>query len=203
MKISKSKLVAVGISVVVASTAAGAANNYMAKDEPVEQPKTEKTVDNTSDEKTEEVKKVPADRIGDEHAPDTTAPDTTSPDTTSPEPTVQNPNPSEDTPEPVEVPVAEAQPTKIPVEYVETPPVEVPVINPLRIVLTEVTDYPNPRYPDRVDQKCIHHMEDGTSRWMVSTVRIKDGNLCLPSGKVMSKAQYIQFRTDEIPVQWR
>ena len=189
MKISKSKLVAIAISVVVASTAAGAANNYMVKDEPVEQTKTEKTVDKTSDktpEKKTEVKQMPAERIGD-----------------APEPTVQNLKPSQHASAPVEVPVVETQPTEIPVEYVETPPVEVPVINPLRIVLTEVTDYPNERYPDRVDQKCIHHMEDGTSRWMVSTVRIKDGNLCLQSGTVMSKAQYIQFRTDPIPVQWR
>ena len=186
MKISKSKLVAVGISVVVASTAAGAANNYMATDEPVEQPKTEKKV--------EEVKQMPAERIGDEPAPEPVE---------APEPTVQNLKPSQHASAPVEVPVVEAQPTEIPVEYVDTPPAEVPVINPLRIVLTEVTDYPNERYPDRVDQKCIHHMEDGTSRWMVSTVRIKDGNLCLPSGTVMSKAQYIQFRTDPIPVQWR
>lgn len=189
MKISKSKLVAVGISVVVASTAAGAANNYMATDEPVEKPKTEKKVDKTS----EEVKQATAERIGDEPVKSVEAP----------EPTLQNLKPSQHASAPVEVPVVEAQPTQIPVEYVDIPLVVVPVINTHRILLTEVTDYPNERYSDRKNQKCIHHMEDGTSRWMVSTIRATSGDLCLPSGTVMSQAQYIQFRTDEIPTQWR
>ena len=116
---------------------------------------------------------------------------------------MQNLKPSQHASAPVEVPVVEAQPTQIPVEYVDIPLVVVPVINTHRILLTEVTDYPNERYSDRKNQKCIHHMEDGTSRWMVSTIRATSGDLCLPSGTVMSQAQYIQFRTDEIPTQWR
>lgn len=186
MKLNKSKLLAIGISVVVASTAAGAANNYMATDEP-EQPKTEKKV--------EEVKQAPAERIGDEPVK--------SEPVEAPEPTVQNLKPSQHASAPIVEYPEETETTQIPVEHVETPPVQVPVINTHRIVLTEVTDYPNERYSDRKDQKCIHHMEDGTSRWMVSTIRLTSGDMCLPSGTVMSPAQYIQFRTDEIPTQWR
>ena len=193
MKLNKSKLLAIGISVVVASTTVGAANNYMAKDEPVEQPKTEKTVDKTSDKKTEEVKQMPAERIGDEPVKSVQAP----------EPTVQNLKPSQHASAPIVEYPEETKTTQIPVEYVDTPPVVVPVINTHRILLTEVTDYPNERYSDRKNQKCIHHMEDGTSRWMVSTIGATSGDLCLPSGTVMSQAQYIQFRTDEIPTQWR
>ena len=195
MKLNKSKLVAIGISVVVASTAVGAANNYMSTDEPVEKPKTEKKVDKSKDKKTEKAKKKPAKREAEQKQ-----------ETVDQQPLADYPKQEVKVFEPIVEETfkeVEAQPTEIPVEYVDTPPVEVPVINPYKIVLTEVTDYPNERYPDRVDQKCIHHMEDGTSSWTVSTVRIKNANLCLPSGTVMSKAQYIQFRTDEIPVQWR
>lgn len=188
MKISKSKLVAVGISVVVATSAVGAVNNFIAEPEPVGKTKKEAP----KEYKQETSDKPPLEREVEREVEQKQA-----------EQVVEAQPTLADYPK-QEVAVFEPIVEEAPVEQAPQPaPAPQPVINKYKIVLTETTDFQNERYPDRKDQKCIHHMEDGTSRWMVSTIRATSGDLCLPSGALMSPAQYIQFRTDPIPVQWR
>lgn len=191
----KKKLLAIGLSVLVATSAVGAVNNFTAEPDLVDKTKKEAP----KEYKQEVSDKPPLEREV-ERAEDTNQAEQvveaqpTLADYPKQEVAVFEPIVEEAPAEPVQTP----QPAQQPVQ-----PAPEPVINKYKIVLTESVDYPNPRYADRIDRKCVHHMEDGTSRWMVSTLKSDTIASCFAAGTVMSPAQYIQFRTDPIPVQWR
>lgn len=181
----KNKLLAIGISVLVAGSAVGAVNNFTA--EPFEHPKKE-----SAKEYKQEMSDEPSlnSEVDVESAPPA--------DEAQPTPASE---PKSDV-KSVE-PIVKEAPAN-PVTPKASQPVQPePVINKYKIVFTESVDYPNQRYADRIDRKCVHHMEDGTSRWMVSTLKINTTTSCFASGTVMSPEQYILFRTDPIPEQWR
>ena len=186
----RNKLLAIGISVLVAGSAVGAANNFTS--EPVEQPKKE-----SAQEYKQEVSDEPSLDREVEREPEVQAEEVSQPSpTTQPRSEVK-----------VSEPAAEKAPVNIVTsktsQPVQQPTQPEPVINKYKIVLTESVDYPNQRYADRIDRKCVHHMEDGTSRWMVSTLKRDTSASCLVAGTVMSPEQYILFRTDPLPEQWR
>lgn len=184
----KKKLLAIGLSVIVATSAVGAVNNFTAEPE---------IVDKTKKEAPKEYKQEMSDKPPLEREVEREVEQKQAEQVEEAQPTLAD-YPKQ------EVVVFEPIVEEAPVEQAPQPaPAPQPAVNKYKIVLTETTDYQNQRYPDRKDQKCVHHMEDGTSRWMVSTIGATSGDLCLPSGAVMSKVQYIQFRTDPIPVQWR
>lgn len=187
----KKKLLAIGLSVLVTTSAVGAVNNFTAEQEPVEQPKKEAT----KEYKQEMSDQPPLEREV-EREPEVQAEEVSQPTLAArPKSEVKVFEPI------VEEAPAEPVQTSQPAQPVQ--PAPEPAINKYKIVLTESVDYPNPRYADRIDRKCVHHMEDGTSRWMVSTLKNDTAASCFAAGTVMSPAQYVQFRTDPIPVQWR
>ena len=195
MKISKSKLIAIAISVGVASTAAGAANNYMDSTPELTKP--------VATQQKGEVTKVD-ESVVDEATKEPDVTDTETATATQSQPSqAQSPQQaapqeaSQETPQPAQ------QPTTIAVDYVEQPPQEIPVVNKNKIMRTETTDYPNVRYPNKVDQKCVYYMEDGQVLWMIATIANEGVSLCFTPGTIMSSAQYAQHRTDPIPEQWR
>lgn len=183
----KKKILAIGLSVIVATSAVGAANNFTA--ESIEKPKKEAI---------KEYKQETSDKSSPEREVER-EPEVQAEEVSQPAPTAQSKS---------EVKTFEPIVKETPANPVQTPQASQPaqpepVINKYKIVLTESVDYPNQRYADRIDRKCVHHMEDGSSRWMVSTLKINTTTSCFASGTVMSPEQYILFRTDQIPEQWR